>query len=323
MNIFKLVNGQMILMAPEEAEDGAAGSGPAGEDAGSESESEFEDMAESFESDSYDDAEEGQSDEESDAGEETTVTEEESEGDDEGDSGEEESEEDADEGESKDEESEEEGDEEEDEGEKPEPLTDEQIEEYRNQYIDKMAEQFQISEEDADALRTEPEKVMPRLMAKAMTSALEQMAGVMKNNLPKLVDGQLTQQSKAKEIETKFYGKYPELNSKKALKVTEQMARAYRQANPDADLDETMDNVAFMAWKKLGLPMDKLSERMNGDQAEEFNSSQQQRTEKKGGFKPANAGKTGQGNPGAREQKPNSEFEEIANLLQNDSMFDD
>lgn len=314
------VNGKWVLQAPEEAENGAASGGPAGKDAGSESESEFEDMAESFNSDSYDeDAEEGESEEKSGAEEETPVTEEESEGDDEGDSGEEESDEETEEGDSKEEEGDEADDEEE--AEKPEPLTDEQLTEYRNQYIDKMAEQFQISEEDADALRMEPEKVMPRLMAKAMTTALEQMAGVMRDNLPKLVDGQLTQQSKAKEIETKFFGKYPELNSKKAIKVTEQMAKAYRQANPDADLDETMDNVAFMAWKKLGLPMDKLSERMNGTQDEEFRASQTSQGKKKEGYTPANAGKTGADRkPGAG--KATSEFEEIANLLQNDSIFD-
>lgn len=327
MRIF--VNGRWVLRAPagEEGDsDVGADSAPAGKDAGSESESEFESMAEEFESSSYDDAEEGEdeSESESDPGSESSQqesdegaeTESEEEGDeseaDEGDDPEEGKDEDADETEEDDAEEEPQA----------EQMTPEQLEEARNQYIDSIADKFSISDEEADQLRTEPEKVLPRLLAKTHTQALEQAVAIMRQNLPTLVGSQLSQQSTAKEIEQKFYGKYPELNSKKAEKVTERMAKAYRSANPDADLDEVMDNVALMSWKKLGLPMEKLSERMYGNQSEEVNRSTQKRSGKQS-FQPAQPGKTGaeQRRPASRESE--SEFEEIANLMQNDSMFDD
>lgn len=325
MRIF--VNGRWVVMAPagdEGAEDGGANGAPAGEDAGSEGESEFEDMAESFESGSYDEVEEGEAEDESESDAESDDSQQ-----DETDESSEETEEDEDadaeadeDGTDKDDDEEDADDEEEDEGEKPEPLTAEQIETARNEYIDSIAEKFAITDEEADQLRTEPEKVLPRLLAKTHTQALEQAVAIMRQNLPQLVGSQLTQQSTAKEVEGKFFGKYPELKSKKAMRTAEKMAKAYRSANPDADLDEVMDNVAFMTWKKLGLPMDKLSERMNGTQSEEINRSSQERRSKES-FRPASPGKTGAENRRPASGEAESEFEEIANLMDNDSYFDE
>lgn len=316
---FFMMNGKWVLQAPEEAENGDATGGPAGEEAGSEGESEFESMAESFESSSYDDEVEEGDDAASketaddDGSAEKTNDESSEEVETERDESE------ADEDESKEEEETDEPEPEEEAEETSEPLTSEQIEEARNQYIDQMAEQFAVSDEEADMLRTEPEKVIPKMMARAMTQALEQSVQIMRNNLPQLVGTQLTQQSKAQEIESKFFGKYPELKDKKAIKVAEGAAKAYRQANPDATLEEVMDSVAFMTWKRLGLPMEQLSERMNGTKDEVFNKSSV--TQKgKGGYAPANPGKTGAERTATREVT--SEFEELANLMQNDSMFD-
>lgn len=316
---FLNVNGLWVLQAPEEAENGDAAGGPAGEEASSEGESEFESMAESFEASSYDDEVEEGGDEST---EETADKETPSSKADDGESEEVETEEDAsetDEDESKEEEETDEPEEEEAE-EKPEPLTSEQIEEARNQYIDQMAEQFTVSDEEADLLRTEPEKVIPKMMARAMTQALEQSVQIMRNNLPQLVGTQLTQQSKAQEIETKFFGKYPELKDKKAVKIAEGAAKAYRQSNPDASLEEVMDSVAFMTWKRLGLPMDKLAERMNDAGDEVFNKSSIP-PKGKSGYAPANPGKTGAERTASREST--SEFEELVNLMENDSMFGD
>ena len=319
MLTFNYITGEWMRRAPEKGAEGDATGGPAGEEASSESESEFGDMAESFESDSYDDeAEEGEEEAEvepekeaASADDEQDVVE---------DEGEAEEDLEADESEGKEEEEAE--PEEDDDAEEEQPqLTAEEVETARNQYIENMAEQFSISDEEADLLRTEPEKVLPKMFARVATQALEQAVNVMRHNLPKLVDGQLTQQSQAKETETKFFGKYPELKSKAAVKIAEGVAKAYRNANPDASTDELMDSVAFMTWKKLGLPMEKLSERMNGAEDEVFNATGKA-PGKQGAYAPAKAGKTATERSKPASGQPSSEFEEIAHLLDNDSIFD-
>ncbi len=326
----RFLNGKWVYQAPAE-DDGAVDSGsPAGEDASSDEGSEFEDMAESFESSSYDDEVE----ESTDDADVTDEAEDDSSHQDDGDDfgAEEETDVDSetdedtatdDDAEESTEEEQPEDDAEEDEvEEKPEPMTAEQMAEARNQYIDQIAEQFTISDEEADQLRTEPEKVLPKMLARVQTQALEQAVQIMRNNLPQLVGSQLTQQTTAKDIEGKFFGKYPELKSSKAQKVATQMAKAYRDANPDAPIDEVMDNVAFMSWKKLGLPMDKLSTRMSGEAGDEEFASAGKPRKSKNTYTPANAGKTNSGNGKPARRQAVSEFEEIADSLLNDDMFE-
>jgi hypothetical protein len=320
--MFTMKNGFLVKMSPEEAESGAAGSGPAGTESSSESESEFMSMGDAFEADSYDTDFADDDVEVETAAEEEAAPEpiEEEVADDEGVEEAEtefEADDSTDEGEEAGKEKEKDADEVE---EAPQVMTSEELTVARNSYIDQMAEQFSISEEESDLLRTEPEKALPKLMARMATQTLEQAVQIMRNNLPQLVGSQLTQQSTAKEIEGKFFGKYPELNTKPAIKAAENAAKAYRAANPDADLDDVMDSVAFMTWKKLGLPMEKLSERMTSAKSEEFNPAGKARKAKPS-FVPANPGKTGSDQRPGR-QKASSEFEDLANLMQNDSMFD-
>jgi len=315
---FLNVNGLWVLQAPEGAEDSAASGGPAGEDAGSEGESEFEEMHEAFESDSNDEAEEesesesdvdysdeaAQDKDEPDAAEEELDADEEDEADDEGDEKEEEPEDDED-----------------DEGEEqPQEMTSEQLQEARNQFMEGLAEQFEISDEEADMLRVEPEKALPKLLARATTQAVEYAVNIMRQNMPTLVGTQVQQQAQAQEVQSKFFGKFPELNNKKAVKVATQVAKTYRQLNPDASVDEVMDNVAYLTYRKMGLPMDQLMEKLS-DEQEEFRPSQVQKKQKQG-FKPANAGKQ---NAAATRQhrQDDNEFAELANLLNDDSYFDE
>lgn len=320
MNVFL----KKLLQAPEEGEDGAAAGGPADTDAGSEGESEFESLHDEIESGSYeDDVDEGGSDE-SDSKDDAAAEEETLEGEENSDA-EDSEEDDEDDGADEDGEEEDPGkedEEDEDEGEEqPEPLTPEQLTEARNNFVQGIAEQIEISDEDAEALITDPKSVLPKLLAENMAKSVEYAVNIMRNNLPTLVGSQVQQQSRAVEVENKFFGQFPELKSKQAIKVATQVAKVYRETNPDASLEETMENVAFLTYRKLGLPMEKLMEKLGGGDGEEFRGGTQRK--QKQGFNPANAGKQSGAAPHPGQAQPENEFEELATLMQNDSMYEE
>lgn len=304
------------LQAPAESEGGAEGA-PAGEDAslGETEGGEFE-YDENFDDDvipeeTSEEAGEAEADAEEDAG-----TEEESDDS----SQDEETEEDAEGEEDSEEEAEADEQQEEVEAEAPAQLSPEDLQKMRDDFISQTAEGFQFSEEEAEELRVEPEKALPKILAKVQVQALESAVQIMRANLPELVRQQLGANQSAMTAEKKFYGKFPELKSKEAVKVAEGMAKAYRSANPDATLDEVIDNVGYMTWRKMGLPLDQLMAKMGGGMEEEFTPATR-KTGKKAGFKPEQAGRVSAARTASKPPE-NNEFAAIADALLNDDNFD-
>lgn len=311
------------LCSPAESDGGAEGA-PAGEEAGSEevTEETFE-FAEDYDDDVIPEEEDviSQKADEEGEGEEESGEEEESDDT----SGEEESEEEPDAEEEEEPEAEEEGNEEEkEEEEPPKQLTEEEITQMREDFISQTAENFTFTEEEIDGLRTEPEKVLPKLLAKAQVQALESAVQMMRHNLPELVRSQLTANQTAMTAEKKFFGKFPELKTSEAQKVAERMAKAYRTANPEAGLDEIIDNVGYMTWRQLGLPLEGLMKKMGDGMEETFEAADRSKGKKtKGkGFSPEGAGKVQTAKPAASADDDN-EYVKIAEMFLNDDNFDD
>lgn len=293
------------FLIPAESE-GASEGAPAGKDAGSKDATDYAEIADSFESDeSVSEGEQGESQETSedtDAEEETFESEEES-----GDEVETDTEDTSEEEEETDseEEKEEEGQEDDEEEEQPEQLTDEQRQELRQNYMDSYAEKFQFSDDEIDQLRTEPEKALPKMLAKVHTETMEYAIKMMQANLPGMVRTQMQQAEVGQKAGEKFFSKFPELKEKKAVKEAEKIAKIYREQYPDADQDEIIEQVGFMTWKKMGLPMEKLAERMGmGSRVTEEVDIPERSGKQKSGFKPENPGRQNP-KPPAPQKTPN------------------
>lgn len=297
----------------EATDEGSADGAPAGEEAGSHDDTDYGDIADAFERDST------ESNEVAESGDTETEEEEGFEGQD----GEAEADETDSEGtESDEEEVEQEGDDQDDDQEEVEEqtqLTEEEVQAQRQQYMESYAEKFKLSEEEIDELRTEPEKVLPKMLAKVHTETMEYVVNLMRHNLPQMVNQQLQVSKSNADVEEQFFGKFPELKNKKAVKTAERIARAYRQVNPDAPANEVIDQVGFMTWKQLGLPMDKLAERLGmGAMKEEVEKAPESGKGKRQGYTPESAGKMTQTPP--KNPEGNNIFEEIADILNNDDL---
>lgn len=136
--------------------------------------------------------------------------------------------------------------------------TPEQTAEAQRQFNEKltagMAEQFtkDISEEDARELIANPEKVLPKLMAKASIAGMQMAMHFMQQTLPQVVRQQANEQLSGRELEQKFYGDHKDLAAHKAV-VNKMVSVAKETLDQGASTEDILAEAASLARRKLKL----------------------------------------------------------------------
>ena len=138
--------------------------------------------------------------------------------------------------------------------------TAEQRLEMRNQLVNDIARSYQISEVDATKLMTAPNEILPQMAARIVVDAMDRIVPVVMNGvfsaLPQFVDQHMGARTVATKNEDAFFQKWPELKEHEA-KIAP-LAKAFRDANPKATMEQAIVQVGMMVWNAAGLPMDKL-----------------------------------------------------------------
>lgn len=152
----------------------------------------------------------------------------------------------------------------------PVRLTQEQVmekyEKDRAAAIAKLIEEYRISEDQAPALMTEPEKVLPQLLANMHARVMDNMAQFLRQNLPAYMH-HLTQTATAQRqaVDT-FFQAWPELNKPEYHQQVARVLGAYRQANPDASVEDVIQAGGVSAMVALRLPLpERVLQRHNVD----------------------------------------------------------
>jgi hypothetical protein len=131
-----------------------------------------------------------------------------------------------------------------------EPVT---LEKHRAEFLPKLQELYKLSPEEAEELRVEPEKALPKLAAtlhyEVLTSAYNSVLSV----LPNLVGQYLEQQKAITAHEERFYNRWGALKDPKYLGTVVSSVKAYRAANPKASQEEVIERAGLMAMLTLGL----------------------------------------------------------------------
>lgn len=127
-----------------------------------------------------------------------------------------------------------------------------QILEWRN----KVAEAYQVSEEDAGNLLTDPNKVLPQLAARLYTDIYQEVSknifDTLAKSLPAFVRQQITATASVEKNETTFYGTWPEL--KEHSKLVNDASALYQQLNANAPFEKFVKDVGTQVWLAVGLP---------------------------------------------------------------------
>lgn len=113
----------------------------------------------------------------------------------------------------------------------------------------------QLSQEDVEALRIEPEKVLPKVLAKASMDMYDAVVSSVVQRIPTMFSELEMQRRQAQEAEEAFFKAWPQLRDPKYKEVLDRTVAVYRQVNPQAPLEQAIQEVGVMASVALRLPI--------------------------------------------------------------------
>lgn len=122
------------------------------------------------------------------------------------------------------------------------------VEGARAQYESALATSvYQLKAEDAEALVTDPAKLVPQLLARAHVNIVQNVLRTVGQQMPHLVGGLLEARTRHTEQENEFYARWPQLNRQTDEMTVRQLAAAFRTANPNATKDQMIQMVGAQA----------------------------------------------------------------------------
>jgi hypothetical protein len=116
---------------------------------------------------------------------------------------------------------------------------------------------FNLSKEDADGLENDAAAMIPVLMGRVYSQALQATANLIKNFVPNMIDEGVStgtaRQARASEALNAFYSANKHLNPEHHGALVDKWARAFRAANPGATRAEAIKFVGNAVSSELGL----------------------------------------------------------------------
>jgi len=132
--------------------------------------------------------------------------------------------------------------------------------------IARLTEQYAISEEQTPALITEPEKVLPVLMANMHARVMENVVSYLQQALPHAVRQVSSTETVQQAAAAKFFTEWPELNKPEFGESVARVLAGYRQANPKASQEDVIREGGVAALVSLRIPIpDRVLTRHNVD----------------------------------------------------------
>ena len=125
----------------------------------------------------------------------------------------------------------------------------------RTKALETLATQYAIAEEDQSALISEPEKVLPKILAQAHARIMDNVQAYVNSVLPNMVRGLRTQDEQVAEGTKKFFGEWPELNKPEHMGAVARILQGYRQANPQAKPEDVIREGGIAALVALRIPI--------------------------------------------------------------------
>lgn len=138
----------------------------------------------------------------------------------------------------------------------PEPeFTAEQMQERVNAWKGELEKQFAISDEDADLLASDPQKVFPKLAANLYMAAMQGVSQMLQQQLPRQVEQvqtQVVQRNKALEM---FQSRWSDLVKPENEAYTVTALKTVKQQYPNASLEEVIEKAGVVAYALKGQPV--------------------------------------------------------------------
>jgi len=136
----------------------------------------------------------------------------------------------------------------------PEPAKDFDWGDWEAKSIAELLPQYALSEDDAAALLTTPEEVLPKMAAAVHVAVIKNVLAHLPQILPNLI--QQIQQTTGQETKAadEFYAVNPDLKDAQFTDAIKIAGQAFRQLNPTADRATAIAQVGNMVRMSRGLP---------------------------------------------------------------------
>lgn len=110
---------------------------------------------------------------------------------------------------------------------------------------------YAISEDDAEAIMSDPGTVIPKLMTNMHIKIMSTAANMMQSMLPQLVEQAISRNNATESLEKKFTSRWPDLNKKTDLQAVYQAVQTVRALNPTIAVDDLIEEVGPIAYALL------------------------------------------------------------------------
>lgn len=111
--------------------------------------------------------------------------------------------------------------------------------------------QYALSEQDAEMMISEPEKVLPQMAARMHVQIAQEMGNAVRQNISHLVQPLVQQELAAAKAERTFFDKYPGLDNPEFKDTVKQSLALAIQLNPNANREQLMALAASGAAQTL------------------------------------------------------------------------
>jgi hypothetical protein len=131
-----------------------------------------------------------------------------------------------------------------------------QAKEFRQRAVANLAEQYakELTDEDKAALLTEPEKILPQLLARATFDGIQIAQRLAQASMEQQMPAMQRRQAEIAQAETEFFTANPDLAKPEYQASVVQMAQTARALLPKGSRAEVAAKAAALARAHLGLP---------------------------------------------------------------------
>lgn len=125
--------------------------------------------------------------------------------------------------------------------------------ELRKNIQSEITTRYAFSEGDVERMTTEPAKVLPELAGRLFIDIYEAIYYSVISQIPTLTQGVLTRNSSIADRERPFYEAFPQLNDPKYAAQLGELGFRYKEANPNATVEQAIQGIGKMAMAMFGL----------------------------------------------------------------------
>lgn len=125
---------------------------------------------------------------------------------------------------------------------------------WQNAEVEKLIPTYQLTDEEANAVQTEPETVLPKMAAQLQVRITESVYQGINTILPQLMQQFTVQQTAEQQQKEAFFSVNPDLNDPKYESAVLTVGQMFRQVNPKASPEEAIREIGVLARTALKLP---------------------------------------------------------------------